>query len=210
MARYIGPVCRLCRREGVKLFLKGERCYTEKCAVDRRKTAPGQHGARRGKLSDYGTQLREKQKLRRIYGVLDLQLRSGVEAAQRSRGKTGEVLIRNLEMRVDNVVYRLGLSSSRSQARQIVRHNHILLNGKRLNIPSARVKIGDKISVVERSRELPMILGSLEFAKRQGNPAPAWLKWDESSLTGEVLTMPAREDVVIPVKEQLIVELCGR
>jgi small subunit ribosomal protein S4 len=210
VARYIGPSCRLCRREGVKLYLKGERCYTDKCAVDKRKTAPGQHGARRSKLSDYGTQLREKQKLKRIYGVLERQFRGMFEKAAQTRGKTSELLVQSLETRLDSVVHRLGLASSRNAGRQLVRHNHILVNGRRCNIPSAILKVGDKVTLAEGSRNMAPVLASLEATKRDGHGAPAWLKWEAGSFTGEVLSKPAREDVSIPVREQLVVELYSK
>ena len=210
MARYIGPSCRQCRREGVKLYLKGERCYTDKCAVDKRKTAPGQHGARRTKLSDFGTQLREKQKLKRIYGVLERQFRGVFEKAAATKGKTGELLVQALELRLDSLVYRLGLAASRNAGRQLVRHNHILVNGRRCNIPSAVLRVGDKVTLAEKSRSMPPVLASLESTKRDGHGAPAWLKWEASSFTGEVLARPAREDVSIPVREQLVVELYSK
>jgi small subunit ribosomal protein S4 len=210
VARYVGPSCRLCRREGVKLYLKGDRCYTDKCAVDKRKTAPGQHGARRGKLSDFGTQLREKQKLKRVYGVLERQFRGVFEKAAQHKGKTGALLVQSLEMRLDSIVYRLGLASSRNAARQLVRHNHILVNGRRCNIPSAVLKAGDAVILAEGSRNLPPVLASLESAKREGHGAPAWLKWENSSFSGKVLTSPAREDVSLPVREQLVVELYSK
>jgi len=208
--RYIGPSCRMCRREGVKLYLKGDRCYTDKCAVDKRKSAPGQHGARRAKLSDYGNQLREKQKLRRVYGILEKQFRGLFEKASVKKGKTGELLLQGLELRLDSVVYRLGLASSRNAARQIVRHNHILVNGKRLNIPSAVLKVGDKVTLVEGSRNMAPVLASLEATKREGHGAPAWLKWDGSSFTGEILAKPAREDISVPAREQMVVELYSK
>jgi len=210
VARYIGPSCRMCRREGVKLYLKGDRCYTDKCAVDKRKSAPGQHGARRAKLSDYGNQLREKQKLRRVYGILEKQFRGLFEKASVKKGKTGELLLQGLELRLDSVVYRLGLASSRNAARQIVRHNHILVNGKRLNIPSAVLKVGDKVTLVEGSRNMAPVLASLEATKREGHGAPAWLKWDGSSFTGEILAKPAREDISVPAREQMVVELYSK
>ncbi|MEY3902933.1 MAG: hypothetical protein RL189_2239 [Pseudomonadota bacterium] len=210
MARYIGPSCRMCRREGVKLYLKGDRCYTDKCAVDKRKSAPGQHGARRSKLSDYGNQLREKQKLRRVYGILEKQFRGLFEKASARKGKTGELLLQGLELRLDSVVYRLGLASSRNAARQIVRHNHVLVNGKRLNIPSAILKVGDKVTLVEGSRNMAPVLASLEATKREGHGAPAWLKWDNSSFTGEILAKPAREDISVPAREQMVVELYSK
>lgn len=210
MARYTGPQCRLCRREGLKLFLKGERCYSDKCAVDRRKTAPGQHGARRGKLSDYGVQLREKQKIRRVYGVLENQFRRVLEGAIRSRGKTGDVLVQSLEMRLDSVVLRLGLALSRSGARQMVRHNHVKVNGKTLNIPSAVVRVGDKVSIGEKTRAMPSVALAQEVAKREGHSVPSWLRWDGNSMTGEILSKPQRDEVSLPAKEQLVVELYSK
>jgi small subunit ribosomal protein S4 len=210
VARYTGPQCRLCRREGLKLFLKGERCYSDKCAVDRRKTAPGQHGARRGKLSDYGVQLREKQKIRRVYGVLEKQFRRTMAEATQSRGKTGEVLVQRLEMRLDSVVLRLGLALSRNGARQLVRHNHVKINGRLLNIPSAIVSVGDKVTVGETARAMPAVALAQEVAKREGHSVPSWLKWDASAFTGEVLSKPQRDEVPLPVKEQLVVELYSK
>jgi small subunit ribosomal protein S4 len=208
MARYLGPACRLCRREGTKLFLKGERCYTDKCAVDKRKTAPGQHGARRGKLSDFGVQLREKQKLRRIFGVLERQFVGTFRKASQSRGKTGEVLLQRLEMRLDAVVFKLGIAESRNAARQLVRHNHVLLNGKRCNIPSALLKVGDKITLAEKSRSIAPVLKSLEASKREGHGCPEWLSMN--NLEGTVLAVPSKDMIQLPVKEQLIVELYSK
>lgn len=210
MARYTGPSCRLCRREGVKLYLKGDRCYTDKCAVTKRKSAPGQHGARRPKLSDYGVQLREKQKLRRIYGVGETQFRNTFEKAVKTKGKTGEILVQNLELRLDTVVFRLGLSPNRNTARQLVRHNHILVNGGRRNIPSSLLKIGDKVTLVESSREIPLVLASLEAAKRDGHGTPSWLKWAGGEFTGEIIARPVRDDVALPVQEQFVVELYSK
>lgn len=210
MARYLGPSCRLCRREGVKLYLKGERCYTDKCAVEKRKSAPGQHGARRSKLSDFGTQLREKQKLKRIYGLLEVQFRNTFEKSAKRKGKTGELLVQNLELRLDSVVYRLGLGHSRSASRQLVRHNHILVNGRRCNIPSSIMRIGDKVTVVEASRGMAPVLASLEAAKREGHGVPNWLKWEAGSFTGEVLARPVREEIALPVREQMVVELYSK
>lgn len=210
MARYIGPSCRLCRRENVKLFLKGDRCLSDKCAVDKRKTAPGQHGAQRSKLSDFGVQLREKQKLRRIYGVLERQFRSFFDRASHTAGKTGEALIQNLEMRLDSVIYRMGFSPSRTSARQLVRHNHVLINGKRCNIPSAVLRIGDKVSLVTSSTSIPSVALAIETSKRDGHAAPAWLKVDHSAFSAEVVAKPQREEVQIPVREQLVVELYSK
>jgi len=208
MARYTGPVCRLCRREGMKLYLKGDRCYSEKCAIDRRNYAPGQHGQRRSKHSEYGMQLREKQKARRIYGVLEKQFRSYFEKADRQKGVTGENLLRLLERRLDNVVYRLGFANSRAQARQLVRHNHFTLNGHKANIPSMQVKVGDIIQLKEKSK------GSLiikEIADNLGQKTPpAWLELDPENLSGRVVVLPTRDEIDVPVQEQMIVELYSR
>ncbi len=209
MARYIGPVCRLCRREGMKLFLKGERCYTEKCAIEKRNFAPGQHGkSRRTKLSGYGLQLREKQKVKRIYGVLEDQFRHYFEAAERTRGITGEMLLQLLERRLDNVVYRLGFATSRAQARQMVRHGHFQVNGRKVDIPSYSVRQGDLVTVIERSRTNPTIEHAMEEVKGRG--VPEWLSVDSAAATGRVVTMPTREQINLPVQEQLIVELYSK
>ncbi len=210
MARYTGPVCRLCRREGEKLYLKGDRCYTDKCAVDKRKSAPGQHGMVRSKLSDYGVQLREKQKLRRIYSVLESQFRNIFEKASHSKGKTGEALVQSLELRLDSVVYRLGFGLSRNAARQLVRHNHVYVNGKRRNIPSSVLKVGDVVTLADSAKNVPTVLAAIETAKRDGHGVPAWLKADHAAFTGSVLSVPAREDIHIPVREQLVVELYSK
>ncbi len=209
MARYRGPVCRLCRREGMKLFLKGERCYKEKCAIERRNVPPGQHGqGRRRKVRAYGLQLREKQKLRRIYGLLEAQFRRTFDDANRKKGVTGENLLNFLEVRLDNVVYSLGFATSRNQARQLVRHGHILVDGRRVDIPSFRVKPGMEISVQEKSHKVPTITDAVEFA--QGRGIPPWLELDGAALTGKVLEVPTREDIRYPIQEQLIVELYSR
>lgn len=209
MARYRGPVCRLCRREGMKLFLKGERCYKEKCAIERRNAPPGQHGmGRRRKVRAYGLQLREKQKLRRIYGLLENQFRRTFDEANRRKGVTGENLLNLLEVRLDNVVYSLGFATSRNQARQLVRHGHIEVDGRRVNIPSFRVKPGMVIAVREKSRKVSSITDSVEFA--QGRGIPPWLELDAAALTGKVLETPTREDIRYPIQEQLIVELYSR
>ena len=209
MARYRGPVCRLCRREGMKLFLKGERCYKEKCAIERRNVPPGQHGqGRRRKVRAYGLQLREKQKLRRIYGVLESQFRRTFDAANRKKGVTGENLLNFLELRLDNVVYSLGFATSRTQARQLVRHGHIEVDGRRVDIPSFRVKAAMEIAVCEKSRKVPTITDALEFA--QGRGIPSWLELDGAALAGKVLELPSREDIRFPIQEQLIVELYSR
>ena len=208
MARYRDSVCRLCRREGVKLFLKGARCYDVKCAFEKRAYAPGMHGQRRGKLSDYGLQLREKQKAKRIYGILEAQFRNYFRRAERKKGVTGANLLLLLETRLDNVVYRLGLACSRSQARQLVRHAYFLVNGRKVDIPSYGVSPGDKITVRDKGRELPCIVQALKNAKEQDRPA--WLEMDYDTLTGTVLDSPAREQIDVPVNEQLIVELYSK
>ena len=207
MARYIGPVCRLCRREGMKLFLKGERCYTEKCAIEKRNFAPGQHGKlRKAKLVGYGLQLREKQKVKRIYGVLENQFRRYFEVADRTRGITGETLLQLLERRLDNVIYRLGLATSRAQARQLVRHGHFLVNGKKVDIPSYSLRAGDVVTVKTASAKNPTIVHAMEEVKGRG--IPAWLTFDDG--TGKVMSLPTREQINLPVQEQLIVELYSK
>ena len=209
MARYVGPVCRLCRREGMKLFLKGERCYTEKCAIEKRNFAPGQHGkTRKAKLAGYGLQLREKQKVKRIYGILEDQFRRYFETADRMRGITGETLLQLLERRLDNVVYRLGLATSRPQARQLVRHGHFQVNGRKVDIPSYSVKQGDTVTVIGRSRKNPTIEHAMEEVKGRG--IPEWLTFDTASISGRVISMPTREQINLPVQEQLIVELYSK
>ena len=208
MARYIGPVCRLCRREGMKLFLKGDRCFKDKCALERRNYAPGQHGQARAKITDYGQQLREKQKLRRIYGVLERQFRGYFRRAERMRGITGENLLQLLERRLDNTVYRLGLAASRSEARQMVRHGHIQVNGRRVNIPSYLVRVGDVVSVREKSRNMPKVVESVASLGRR--EIPAWLQFDRERLSGKVVQLPTKEDAGLPIQEQLIVELYSK
>jgi len=209
MARYIGPVCRLCRREGMKLFLKGERCYTEKCAIEKRNFAPGQHGkTRKSKLAGYGVQLREKQKVKRIYGVLEDQFRLYFEQAERTRGITGETLLQLLERRLDNVAYRLGLATSRPQGRQLVRHGHLTVNGRKVDIPSFSVKPGDVIAVRETSKKSPAILHALEEVKGRG--VPEWLQFDSAGLSAKISSVPTREQINLPVQEQLIVELYSK
>ncbi len=205
MARYKESVCRLCRREGLKLFLKGDRCYSEKCAIERREYAPGQHGQeRRTKLSEYGVQLREKQKVRRIYGVLERQFQKTFDRAERQKGETGKNLIRLLESRLDNVAYRSGLANSRNEARLLVTQGHFLVNGKSVNIPSARVKAGDVVSVKEKSRKMTRIAASLEASERRG--IPEWLTVDRAAMTVNIQALPEREQVTLPMEEQLIVE----
>jgi small subunit ribosomal protein S4 len=209
MARYNGPVCRLCRREGMKLFLKGERCYTEKCAIEKRNMPPGQHGRlRKAKMVGYAVQLREKQKVKRIYGVLEDQFRGYFEQAERTRGGiTGETLLQLLERRLDNVVYRMGLGTSRAQARQLVRHGHFLVNGKKVDVPSYSLKSGDTVAVRETSRQNPTIIHATEEVKGRG--VPEWLSL-EGELGGKVVSMPTREQINLPVQEQLIVELYSK
>jgi len=208
LARYRGPVCRLCRREGVKLFLKGDRCFTDKCALERRPYPPGQHGQMRTKKTEYGLLLREKQKLRRIYGVLERQFRRYFAEAERRKGVTGEILLVLLERRLDNVVYRMGFANSRNQARQLVRHGHVLVNGREVNIPSYQVKVGDVIKIKEKSQEIPFIKEALEGIARRG--IPSWLEINSERLEGKIKTMPSREEIGIPVQEQLIVEFYSK
>lgn len=206
MARYTGPVCRLCRREGVKLYLKGEKCFTDKCPVAKRAYAPGQHGQNRKKLTNYGMQLREKQKAKRIYGILETQFRRYYEEAERQKGIAGENLLRLLEMRLDNVVYRLGFANSRPEARQLVRHGHFTVNGKKVNIPSYEVKVNDVIAVTEKSRQSEKFKALAEVA----TTVPKWLTVDKDKMEGQVIALPQREDIDIPVNETLIVELYSR
>ena len=210
MARYRGPVCRLCRREGMKLFLKGERCHTEKCAIERRNFVPGQHGKdRKAKIVGYGLQLREKQKVRRIYGVLEAQFRNTFAKAVKMKGITGENLLSTLERRLDSVIFRMGLGASRSQGRQIVRHGHINVNGRKVNIPSFVVKPGDEISVRESSKNHPTILSSRDATAHA--PSPAWMDVDRENLKGRIISNPRRDELVqIPINEQLIVELYSK
>ena len=208
MARYLGSVCRLCRREGLKLFLKGQRCYTEKCAIERRQYAPGQHGQRRSKLSDYGAELREKQKVRRLYGLLERQFRGVFRKAVRAKGITGETLLLNLERRLDNMVYRIGFASSRAEARQFVLHGHFLVNEKKVTIPSYEVNQGDQITVREKSRQNPRILESIEAVDRRG--LPTWLELDKTAFCGKVKAFPQRDELTFPMQEQLIVELYSK
>lgn len=208
MARYKESVCRLCKREGLKLFLKGDRCYGEKCAFERRGYAPGDHGQIRRKYSDYGVQLREKQKLKRMYGLLERQFRSYFEKADRQRGITGTNLLLFLERRLDNMVFRIGFANSRNEARQLVRHNHFLVDGKPINIPSYLVKVGSEILVREKSRKVERIVEAMEIVARRG--IPQWLELDKDNFRGVVKTLPSREELVMPVKEQLVVELYSK
>lgn len=209
MARYIGPVCKLCRREGMKLFLKGERCYTDKCSVTRRPYPPGQHGQGRVKLTEYAVRLREKQKTRRIYGVLERQFRAYYQDATRRKGRTGEQMLALIESRLDNVVHRLGFASSRNEARQLVKHNHILVNGKRVNIPSYCLNAGDKVEVRPKSREIKFIVASLAQVDRR--PQLSWLDLDKNNFAGTFKGAPVREELnEPPIREQYIVEYYSR
>ncbi|HXK62225.1 MAG TPA: 30S ribosomal protein S4 [Acidobacteriota bacterium] len=211
MARYTGPVCRLCRREGIKLFLKGQRCFTEKCAIEKRNFVPGEHGRNvrmRSKVIGYGLQLREKQKVKRIYGVVERQFRRYFQKAARRPGVTGEVLLQFLERRLDNVVCRLGFAGSRRQARQLVRHGHIMVNGRRVTIPSYLVNRGDEVRVRDKSRKIPVIVNSLQEVPGRG--VPSWLALDAENFKGQILELPQRADVNMPIEEQLIVELYSK
>ena len=208
MARYTGAKCRICRREGGKLFLKGDRCYTDKCAFERRAYAPGDHGRARKKPSDYAVQLREKQKVRRMYGILEGQFRRYFEEADRRKGVTGTVLLTLLEMRLDNIAYRLGFSHSRNQARQMVRHGLFLLNGKRVSVPSIQLKAGDVVEVRNKTKPNLVINEALEVVARRG--VPTWLEIDPSAMKGVVKNLPTREDITFPMTEQLIVELYSK
>ncbi len=205
MARYTDASCRLCRREGDKLFLKGQRCYSNKCSVARRSFAPGQHGQGRKKVSEYGVQLREKQKTKRFYGLLEKQFHSTFERADRLKGKTGDNLLALLELRMDNVVYRMGFAASRAEARQLVTHGHFVVNGKKMDIPSITMKVGDVVAVRESSRKSPKFVDLTNV-----RPVPAWLSFNAETLTGSLVQLPTREDVDIQVKETLIVELYSK
>lgn len=208
MARYTGSQCRLCRREGGKLFLKGERCLTDKCSFDRRNYAPGQHGQRRSKLSEFGMQQREKQKVRRVYGMLEKQFRAEFDSASKKKGVTADLFFRSLELRLDNAVYRMGFASSRNDARQVVRHNHIMVNGKRVNIPSAKVKVGDEVTVAEKSKTMTRFaLAKEHFAKRAALP---WIDVDSDKMIAKVVALPQRDDIQLEVKERMIVELYSK
>jgi small subunit ribosomal protein S4 len=209
LARYTGSVCRICRRENLKLFLKGDRCYSDKCAFDRRGYPPGQHGQRRGrKISDYGIQLREKQKVKRMYGLSEKQFHLFFERADHQKGITGTNLLVFLERRLDNVVYRLGFVNSRAQARHFVRHNHFLINGKKVNIPSYLIKIGDVVEVREKSSKIQSLEGALDAVVRRG--IPQWLDLEKENMKGMVKEFPSREDITTPIQEQLIVELYSK
>lgn len=206
MARYTGPSCRLCRREGEKLYLKGERCYSDKCALTRRATPPGQHGARRTKVSNYGLQLREKQKVKRYYGLLEGQFKQTYERAEKMDGIAGENLLSLLELRLDNVVYRMGLAQSRKEARQLVTHGHFLLNGRKADIPSMTLKAGDMINVSEKSKNSPKFAMIAEKAAT----SPSWIEADVEKFEGKIITLPSREDIDLPIEEHLIIELYSK
>jgi small subunit ribosomal protein S4 len=209
LARYTDPVCRLCRREGMKLFLKGTRCHSDKCAIEKRNFAPGQHGKdRKAKIVGYGLQLREKQKTKRMYFAQEGQFRNYFEKAVRSKGVTGEILLQQLERRLDNVVYRLGFGISRRQARQLVRHGHIHVNGRKVNIPSYPVSVGDEVAIRESSLKLPILEAAKDFSSHQN--APNWLDIDRDNYKGRVTALPKREDINLPINEQLIVELYSK
>jgi small subunit ribosomal protein S4 len=208
LARYTESVCRLCRRENLKLFLKGERCYTDKCAIERRNYPPGQHGQGRPKFSEYSIQLREKQKVKRMYGLLEKQFRRTFAEAARTKGITGETLLVLLERRLDNVTYRLGFAGSRAEARTLVRHGHILVNGKKVNIPSYSVRVGDVISVTEPSRQITRVLSAMEGSQRRG--VPDWAEVDRDTFSGKIKLLPTRSDVTMPINEKLIVELYSK
>ncbi|MFN2387475.1 MAG: 30S ribosomal protein S4 [Thermoanaerobaculia bacterium] len=208
MARHTEAVCRLCRREGMKLFLKGDRCFKDKCSIERRNYPPGQHGRRRSKLLGYGIQLREKQKVKRIYGLLESQFRSTFQRAERRKGITGANLLEELERRLDNVVYSLGFAASRAQARQLVRHGHVTINGKKVSIPSYRVSKGEVVAIKEKSRVNQQIKASVETARARG--VPAWLDLSPETFSGRVAELPKREEIKLPIAEQLIVELYSK
>ena len=205
MARYTDAVCRVCRREGTKLFLKGDRCFTPKCGVERRSYPPGQHGQGRSRFSDFGVQLREKPKVKRMYGLLEKQIAQTMQRATRMKGRAGENLLVLLERRLDNVVFRMGFATSRAEARQLIRHGHFTVNGRRASIPSMSLRQGSVVSVRERSRKMNRIVGALETL--EGKSLPQWLEIDKDSFTGKMKSLPAREDITMPIQEQLIVEL---
>ena len=211
MARYIGSVCRLCRREGMKLFLKGDRCFTEKCAIEKRNYAPGQHGKGgriKQKLQGYGLQLREKQKVKRLYRMLEGQFALTFQRASQEKGVSGELLLQKLERRLSNVVYRLGFGSSQAQARQLVRHGHVHVNGRKIDIPSYQVRVGDQLTLAARAAKNPLVQSSVEAVKGRG--VPRWLELDPATMSAKVLALPARDDVSFPIQEQLIVELYSK
>ena len=209
MARYTGPVCRLCRREGTKLFLKGTKCMSDRCPLEKRNFAPGQHGqSRKAKIVGYGLQLREKQKAKRIYFTLETQFRAYYEKANKAQGVTGDLLIQQLERRLDNVAFRLGFAISRRQARQVVRHGHVTVNGRKVNIPSYQVNVGDEVAIRDSAKKLIIIEQATQYAA--SNPLPAWLEMNFETLTGRVLSLPKRKDINLPINEQLIVELYSK
>ena len=208
MARYKDAVCRLCRREGMKLFLKGDRCFSAKCAVERRAYPPGQHGQGRARFSDYGVQLREKQKVRRMYGLLEKQFASTMQRASRMKGRAGENLLILLERRLDNVVYRLGFATSRSEARQLVKHGHFTVNGRKATIPSMQLRAGDVVRLREKSQKVDRVTAALEALESKS--VPQWLETEKESFSGTVKALPVREDITMPIQEQLIVELYSR
>jgi small subunit ribosomal protein S4 len=208
VARYTASSCRLCRRENLKMYLKGDRCYTDKCAIERRPYPPGQHGQGRVKFSEYGVQLREKQKVKRMYGMLEADFRHAYANAAAAKGKTGDNLLQTLELRLDNVVFRLGFADTRNEARQLVRHGHFRVNGRKVNIPSFRLKMGDKVELKDRSKKVVRINEALETVDRRG--VPQWLELDKGGFKGTVRTQPAREDITMPIQEQLIVELYSK
>lgn len=208
MARYLGSACRQCRREGTKLFLKGDRCFSEKCAIEKRAYPPGQHGQGRARFSDYGVQLREKQKVKRMYGLLEHQFRSTFDRASRMKGRAGENLLMLLERRLDNVVFRMGFATSRNEARQLVRHGHFTLNGRKASTPSIQLRAGQIIAVREKSKKVVRIASALEAL--EGRSIPQWLEVDKEAFSGTVSQLPAREDITLPIEEQLIVELYSR
>lgn len=208
MARYVGSVCRLCRREGAKLFLKGDRCYSEKCAIEKRNYPPGVHGQGRVRFSDFGVQLREKQKVKRMYGLLEKQFRQTFAKASRMKGRSGEQMLLLLERRLDNVVFRMGFATSRSEARQLVRHGHFLLNGRKVMSPSVLLRAGWKVSLREKSQKVERITAALETVESRS--VPQWIELDKENLSGTLAQLPAREDITLPIDEQLIVELYSR
>lgn len=208
MARYVGSVCRLCRREGAKLFLKGDRCYSEKCAIEKRNYPPGMHGQGRARFSDFGVQLREKQKVKRIYGLLEKQFRRTFAKASSMKGRSGEQMLMLLERRLDNVVFRMGFATSRSEARQLIRHGHFLVNGRKATSPSMLVRTGWKLALREKSQKVTRIIAALETVESRS--VPQWIELDKETFSGTVMQMPVRDDITIPIDEQLIVELYSR
>ncbi len=208
MAKYNGPICRACRREMQKLFLKGDRCFSDKCSFDRRGYPPGQHGQKRGKVSEFGVQLREKQKVRKVYGLVEKPFRNLFAKAELERGVTSEVFFQKLEMRLDNVVYRMGFARSRQEAKQIVRHNHILVNGKRVNIPNVQVRVGDTVSVEQKSRKMTLFVLAADLFGRRTKTM--WVEVDLAQFTGKVIAVPKRDDIQMNVKERLVVELYSK